>query len=290
MKNVDQDSKTLIGWRKYPKTRQKDFLSALRNIKKIKGTKQEDNVQAQWYAVLNYCFADYKENKDYATHIEKLLQTDGLMFVRNITVSMNLITEFKSDVSMSKRLEQEKILAQVIYYLKRIEEHIAEGNTLHLEMPNVVLAADVDQVFVINARVLWDYLKLPLGADWEKLNPRYVYDNLEPKILYERLEEDRNINPYVYDVEAKDFDVNDVIGLIADLAVTDDVHNLTKIPVTDANIRGVFDEFSRLVTQGKTKLTSQEQVGMFITALTDHDSFLIKKQYCYTKKRRWNVS
>ncbi|WP_173004106.1 hypothetical protein, partial [Lactobacillus helveticus] len=106
---------------------------------------------------------------------DKILGTDGLMFVNNITVALRLIAEFKDDVKMDKRIEQERILGQVIFYLKHIQQHIAAGNKLHLELPNVVLAADVDQAFVINARVLYPYLKLDI--DWDKYTARGFYDN-----------------------------------------------------------------------------------------------------------------
>lgn len=269
-----------LTWRKYPKTRQKDFLSALKeiaSISSVSNVKQEEAVQAQWYSVLNYCFADVKGNEGYSTHIDKLLQTDGLLFVRNIAVSLNLITEFKADVAMDHRNQQERILGQVIYYLKHIQWHIADGNKLNLEMPNVVLAADANQVFVINARVLWSYLDMNLGNQWKELSPRQVYDNLKPVELFDRLHNDKNINPYVYDITAKDFDLNDVIGLVADLASADEETKLTKIPVNQANIRGVYDEFLRLVTQKKTKVASdQDLVSMFINALTNHDAFFIR--------------
>lgn len=290
-----------INWRRYPKSRQKEFLAALAEKDRIKGVKQEAVVQAQWYRVLNYCFADYSknqsksksnrlsrsvsnfyENKDnidnsgrYATHMEKLLDTDGLMFVHDITVALNLIAEFKDDVKMDKRLEQERILGQVIFYLKHIKQHIAAGNELHLELPNVVLAADANQAFVINARALYPYLEL--NIDWDKYTARGFYDTLKPTEIFEKLSTDQNINPYVYDLRSKDFDINDIIGLAADLASTDLDENLKKIPVNQANIRGVYDEFLRLVTQDKTKVAhNQELVSMFITALTDHEAFTLK--------------
>lgn len=290
-----------INWRRYPKSYQKDFLAALKEKASIKGVSQESVVQAQWYKVLNYCFADYSKNKSksrsnslarstanfyaakdtdanrgqYATHVEKLLDTDGLMFVHGITVALNLIAEFKDDVKMDKRLEQEKILGQVIIYLKHIQQHIAKGNKLNIEMPNVVLAADVDQAFVINARVLYPYLDLDI--DWDKYSPRGFYDTLEPVEILHKLDDDQNINPYVYDINSKDFDINDIIGLAADLASTELDENIQKIPVNQANIRGVYDEFLRLVTQDKTKVASdQDLVSMFIKALTDHDAFVLK--------------
>ena len=86
-------------------------------------------------------------------------------------------------------------------------------------------------------------------------------------------------------MHAKDFDLNDVIGLVADLAVADKSQDIHKIPVNQANIRGVYDEFLRLVTQNKTKVTTdQELVSMFINALTNHDSFFIQNNTATLKR------
>lgn len=270
--NGDSDFSDIVNWKKLPKTRQKEFLSALKAKSMIKGVKQEDVVESQWYNVLNYCFAE--PNEEYATHIAKLLDTDGLMFVRDITVALSLITEFKDDIDMDKRSKQERVLAQVIYYLKNIQKHINQGNKLKVSMPNVVLAADANQVFVVNARVLYPYLDLDI--DWRR-NPRAAYDTGEPIELFDKLDDDKNINPYVYDIRSRDFDLNDVLGLVADLASAENDSQLKKIPVNQANIRGVYDEFLRLVTQDKTRVsTNQELVSMFIDALTDHDNFILK--------------
>ena len=268
-KNTNQ---SVVNWRPYPKTRQKEFLNALKIKSSIKGVRQENIVEGQWFNVLNYCFAE--PNKQYSTQMAKLLETDGMMFVRDITVALSLLTEFKDDIDLDKRSKQERILAQVIYYLKKIEQHIKNGNKLNLIMPNVVLAADANQVFVINARILYPYLRL--NIDWSR-NPRAAYDTGEPIELFNKLDQDRNINPYVYDLRSKDFNLNDVLGLVADLASTENAENLKKIPVNQANIRGVYDEFLRLVTQKRTKVaTNQELVGMFIQALTDHDHFILR--------------
>lgn len=268
----DHTLSNIVNWRRLPKTRQREFLSALKAKESVKGVKQEDIVQSAWYSVLNYCFAE--PNKDYATHIAKLLETDGLMFVKDITVALSLITEFKDDIKMDKHSQQERVLAQVIYYLKRIKDHINNGNKLKLTLPNVVLAADVNQVFVVNARVLYPYLSMKI--DWSQ-NPRAAYDTGEPKELFDKLDNDNNINPYVYDIRVKDFDLNDVLGLVADLASAENEEQLQKIPVNQSNIRGVYDEFLRLVTQEKTRVkTNQELVGLFIQALTDHDRFIIR--------------
>lgn len=270
---LKESGSSTVNWRPYPKSRQKEFISVLREKNSIKGVHQENIVEGQWYNVLNYCFAE--PNKQYATRMAKLLETDGMMFVRDITVALSLLGEFKDDnVNLDKRSKQERVLAQVIYYLKKINKHIKDGNRLHLIMPNVILAADSNQVFVINARILYSYLDL--NIDWNR-NPRSAYDTGEPVELFDKLNQDRNINPYVYDLRSKDFNLNDVLGLVADLASTENPKNLKKIPVNQANIRGVYDEFLRLVTQQRTRVaTNQELVGMFIRALTDHDHFILK--------------
>lgn len=260
----------VINWKEYPKTRQKQFINTLKSQKSMKG--QEAIVQSAWYDVLNYSFAE--PNKGYATHIEKILGTDGLLFVSDISVDLSLITEFKDDVPLDKKIYQERILAQVIFYLKNIQKHIKEGNKLQVEMPNVVLAADANQVFVINARILYPYLDL--NIDWNKA-PRYAYDNMEPQLMFDKLSNDNNINPYIYDIRSKDFNLNDVLELVVDLASTENESELQKISVNQANIRSVYDEFLRLVTQDKTKVDSnQELVSLFIDALTHHEQFFIR--------------
>lgn len=268
----DNASSNIVNWKALPKMRQKAFLSALKAKERIKGVRQEDVVQSEWYSVLNYCFAE--PNPGYATHIAKLLETDGLMFVKDITVALSLITEFKDDIALDKHSQQERVLGQVIYYLHKIQEHIKAGNKLNLAMPNVVLSADANQVFVVNARILYPYLSM--DVDWSR-NPRAAYDTGEPEELFDRLDRDSNINPYVYDIRSKDFNLNDVVGLIADLASAENESELKKIPVNQANIRGVYDEFLRLVTQDRTRVkTNQELVSMFIQALTDNDRFIIR--------------
>ena len=260
----DNSLNGFVNWKKYPKTRQKEFIDKLTRKKSMKG--QEAIVEAAWYEVLNYCFVE--PNKQYSSQISKPLQTDGMLFIEDISVDLNLITEFKDDIPLDKKRFQKRILAQVIFYLKKIEKHIRDGNKLHLDMPNVVLAADANQVFVINARILYSYLDL--NIDWDA-NPRKAYDTEEPQLLFDKLEEDNNINPYVYDIRSKDFDLNDVMGLVADLASKENESELTKIPVNQANIRGVYDEFLRLVTQNRTKVNSnQELVSLFIRSLTEH--------------------
>lgn len=268
-KQGDNSLNGFVIWKKYPKKRQKEFIDKLtRNS--MKG--QEAIVEAAWYEVLNYCFVE--PNKPYSSEITKPLQTDGMLFVEDISVNLNLITEFKDDVQLDKRRYQKRILAQVIFYLKKIKQHIKDGNKLNLFMPNVILAADADQVFVINARILYPYLNL--NIDWDK-NPRNAYDFEEPQILFDELDKDNNINPYVYDIKSRDFDLNDVMGLVADLASTENENELTKISVNQANIRGVYDEFLRLVTQNRTHVKSnQELVSLFITSLTQYRNIILK--------------
>jgi hypothetical protein len=202
------------------------------------------------------------------------LNTDGLLIIRDITVAMSLITEFKDDVELGKRTYQERVLAQVIFYLHDIQSHIEAGNLLHLELPNVVLAADVNQAFVVNARVSYDYLSLDI--DWSR-PAREAYDKQLPKELFDKLHEDKNINPYIYDTTVKDFDLNDVLGLVADLASTENDEDLRKIAVNQANVRGVYDEFLLLVMQDKAQVKSnQELVAMFVSALIKHDKLTLR--------------
>lgn len=260
-----------VQWKRVSKKRQETFLRDIHHGENLKG--QEAVVEASWFSLLNDTF--YSVNKGYATPMSKVLGTDGLLIVRDITVALSLITEFKDDVALEKRNYQERILAQVLFYMKHISMHIENGNDKGLELPNVVLAADANQIFVINARVLYPYLDMP-DIDWS-MNARKAYDEQIPQVVFDKLRIDANINPYVYDIRSRDFNLNDIMGLVSDLASTENATQLSKIPVNQANIRGAYDEFLRLVTQNRTKVkTNQELVGMFINALTNHENVILK--------------
>lgn len=250
-----------VNSKKLTKKEQREFLRAL----SAGENGQEAVVESAYHGALNKYFV--MNNPDYAKPITKPLYTDGILMVGDLLVSLSLITEFKDDVPLEKKTFQERILAQVIFYLAHIKKHIADGNKLNLLLPNVVLAADKNQVFVVNARILYKYLDL--NIDWS-IPAREAYDSSEPDELFEALRKDNDVNPFIYDTRVKGFDINEVFDLVNTLASTNIEDEIQKIPVTPANVRGVFDAFIKMVINTKTKYASdQELVAMFIRALTD---------------------
>ena len=208
MRTLTQDSK--MNAKPLNKIAQKEFIKSI----SIEHKGQEAVVEsAYWSALHKYFIAP---NPQYARSIFKPLNTDGLLMVNDLLVSLSLLMEFKDDIELDKRVYQERILAQVVYYLKYIKTHISNGNTLQIEMPNVVLAADKNQVFVINARILYKHLKLDI--DWDR-PARLAYDKSSPSELFEALHNDNDINPYIFDLRAKDFSINDVFDLVNTLAI-----------------------------------------------------------------------
>ncbi|MBS1006402.1 hypothetical protein JK163_08870 [Levilactobacillus brevis] len=256
-----KNSAAKINAKKLTKKEQREFLKEL-----SAGDKgQEAVVESAYHGALNRYFV--MSNPNYAKPITKPLHTDGVLMVGDILISLSLITEFKDDVPLKKKTFQERILAQVIFYLAHIKKEIEEGNELKLILPNVVLAADKNQVFVVNARILYKYLDLKI--DWSR-PAREAYDDSTPEELFDALHNDNDINPFIYDTRVKGFDINEVFDLVNTLASTEIDDKVQKVPVTPANVRGVFDAFIKMVINTKTRYNSnQELVAMFIRALTD---------------------
>lgn len=267
MRTLTQDSK--MNAKPLNKIAQKEFIKSI----SIEHKGQEAVVEsAYWSALHKYFIAP---NPQYARSIFKPLNTDGLLMVNDLLVSLSLLMEFKDDIELDKRVYQERILAQVVYYLKYIKTHISNGNTLQIEMPNVVLAADKNQVFVINARILYKHLKLDI--DWDR-PARLAYDKSSPSELFEALHNDNDINPYIFDLRAKDFSINDVFDLVNTLASSENNVDLEKIPVKQSNIRSVYDEFLRLVIKDKRQFkTNQELVTFFIRSIIDRANVSIQE-------------
>lgn len=262
-----QDNK--INAKPLTKIAQQEFIKSI----SIEHKGQEAVVEsAYWSALHKYFIAP---NPQYSRPIFKPLNTDGLLMVNDLLISLSLLMEFKDDIELEKRVYQERILAQVVYYLKYIETHISKGNELQIEIPNVVLAADKNQVFVINARILYKYLKL--NIDWKR-PARLAYDTFSPPELFEALHNDNDINPYIFDLRAKDFSINDVFDLVNTLASSENNVEIERIPVRQANIRSVYDEFLRLVIKDKRQFkTNQELVTFFIRSLIDRANVSIQE-------------
>jgi len=163
----------------------------------------------------------------------------------SITQNIRAICEFKDDFDLSKKVNQCKILSQIIYYIKKFE---IAGKIL----PSTIFIGDKDECFTLHTNSVFKYLSMDL--DWS-IAPSEAHKNLT---LINDLVNDQNINPHVFAIE----NLDEVVQKIKDL--TDGVKRL--IPITPHNITEVFTYFEKNVL-GPHKLTTNQLANLFVQIL-----------------------
>lgn len=161
-----------------------------------------------------------------------------------------LLIEYKYDEDMQSNAAKAKVLAQVLFYLKRFEQN---GRPL----PNVCMVADKNECFVMHTNALLKYLDFE-GVDWDKA-PSGAGGNGD---LVLALSEDKDINPFVFDVdEGFDFDV--VVQKLKDLASG----TVRLVRVTEHNVDKIFKMFSEKIVFEK-KYPPNDMVALFFNVVT----------------------
>jgi len=168
---------------------------------------------------------------------------------------LKLIIEYKLDETLTSKVTRAKIIAQVLFYLKRFEN---DGMIL----PNVCLIGDINECFCFHTNDILSYLDE--DVDWS-LAPSSAgnYTNLVMKIA-----EDENINPYIFDID-ENFSFKDVAEKIKSLA--DNVQRYVR--VTEHNISNIFDYFCKKVVKDVKKIQPNDLVAIFMGAITDVDEY-----------------
>ena len=201
--------------------------------------------------------------------------TDGLVEFSDGKESYSILVETKKNVDMSgSNYGLIRILAQVIYYLKRFE---LEGDHL----PDAVVVADQDEIISISADILYPYLEgeydwsiapSSAGAKSTKLVEDLKKDNIAKKVYIHDLSNPDNFN-------ASDFleDLDSKARLSETVKITATVDNLVKVFTnfsTDVftSAPGLFDK----VITGDRK-----RVEVFLRSLQDDDEV-----YIHPKKKK----
>ena len=166
---------------------------------------------------------------------------------------LRVLMEFKDDLNLSTKMEQAKVLAQSIFYIKKFyEKGIVPPSTIFIGDRNECLALHVNDII--------KYLDMDL--DWSSA-PSAASKNIE---LMGKLINDSNINPFVFDSNHFEQCVDKVKDL------SDNVQR--KVLVTDKNITEVFRYFEDKVL-GNTKLSTNEKANLFIQILVNsEDNYL----------------
>jgi hypothetical protein len=163
--------------------------------------------------------------------------------------NIRLLCEFKYFLDLSLKINQVKVLSQVIYYIKKFE---VSGKVL----PSVIFVGDKNECFVVHTNDIFSYLGMDL--DWD-LAPSEAHTNIE---LISQMMDDEKIVPHVISVS----DIDQCVDKVKDL--TDGVKRL--IPITPHNVIEVFKHFEDKVV-GKDKLDTNQMANLFIQMLVNPD-------------------
>ena len=169
---------------------------------------------------------------------------------------LKLVIEYKFDTSLSSRMDRAKVLAQVVYYMKRFEE---DGSPV----PNVVFVGDRNECFTLGSEPLVKFLSEKV--DWT-VAPSVAAEKNPGMVL--RIAEDDRINPFVFDVD-EGFDFGAVVDRIK--ACADGVPRYVRL--TERNFRNVFEYFKKRVLKGK--VAGRDAAVAFLGVVTDPDRYYV---------------
>lgn len=181
---------------------------------------------------------------------------DGLIDTKTENGKMlKLIIEYKFDEEMTSKIARAKVIAQVLFYLKRFE---IDGNIL----PNVCLIGDVNECFCFHTNDILSYLDE--DVNWS-LAPSSAANCTD---LVVKIANDENINPYIFDID-ENFSFKEVAEKIKALA--DNVQRYVR--VTEHNISNIFDYFCKKVIKDTKKIQPNDLVAIFMGVITDSDEY-----------------
>jgi hypothetical protein len=175
---------------------------------------------------------------------------------------IKIICEFKDKLGLTLKVNQVKVLIQVLYYIKKFE---LSGKIL----PSVILIGDRKECFTIHTNDIFNYLSM--NFDWS-IAPSNAHTNVD---LVNLMMEDNRINPHVFDIK----DIDGCINKIKDL--TDGIKRL--IPITPHNVTEVFKTFEDKVI-GKHNLNTNQMANLFVQLLVNPD-----ENYLHPVSRRKTV-
>lgn len=163
--------------------------------------------------------------------------------------NIKLLCEFKDELDLTSKVNQVKILCQVLYYIKKFE---VSGKIL----PSVIFIGDRNGCFAIHTNEIFNYLGMDF--DWS-IAPSNAHTNIE---LVNLMIEDNKINPHIFSIK----NIADCVDKIKDL--TDGVKRL--IPITPHNVTEVFKHFEDNVISGHN-LDTNQMANLFVQLLVNPD-------------------
>jgi predicted RNA methylase len=160
------------------------------------------------------------------------------------------LLEFKDDLNLNSKLEQSKVLAQAIYYVKKFYD---KGQI----PPSTIFVGNRNECLALHVNSLLKYLEMDL--DWS-IAPSSAHKNVE---LMSMLMEDQEVCPFVFNADHFEQCVNKIKDL------TDNVQR--KVIVTDKNITEVFRYFEDKILTKSCELKTNERANLFVQLLVNNE-------------------
>ena len=175
-------------------------------------------------------------------------RTDGVL--KNEDLDLNILLEFKYNKNFLKRTDTIKVIMQCLYYLKSFQN---AGQY----PPKIIFVGDINELFYIHYNRLKKYLDK--NIDWTVAPSKAMEANQD---LFKEMYEDKEISPYVYEVNSK-LNVKEIIKGIINTASCE----YPKIKIVVGNIDNLFNFFITKVLRKKKKYTVNEQVSIFLNMI-----------------------
>ncbi|GHT40565.1 hypothetical protein AGMMS49965_09020 [Bacteroidia bacterium] len=157
--------------------------------------------------------------------------------VDRLFYNLKLLAEIKYEEQFTEQKQARAMVAvQIIYYLHRFRE---AGESL----PNILVAADKNEIFVLYGPKLYSYLDE--NFDWT-ISPSEAYQHNSE--LFNILIEDPNLDVFVHNLQSTNFDLNYIFTLIDELLNLDGAFN--KIEISKQSLLKIFEDFNKNVFGG----------------------------------------
>ena len=165
---------------------------------------------------------------------------------------LKFVAEYKYDVNLKDAYAQAKVLCQVLFYLKKF---IKNGQPC----PNVCMVGDKNECFVMHTNPLTRYINE--DVDWN-ISPSAAY-KVYPELV-EKIANDENIHPWVYDINDKS-SFDDISKKI----VREATDTVRLIPIDENNVSVVFDYFVSKIIKHPETYSANDLVAIFMGAICD---------------------
>ncbi|PAB52716.1 hypothetical protein A3P64_05030, partial [Lactobacillus johnsonii] len=197
--------------------------------KNLKNKENEKDIENAWREFFSQY---YNSGSDHILKVISPYDVDGYLEVDDgLFFFLRILMEFKDGTDLNKISDRVRITAQCIHYLKRFKDN---GD----QLPNVIIGADENQIFVLYAPNFYSYLDKDYR--WDIAPSSAFKEDLE---LTHDLLNDKNLSIWVYNLSnVKNSERKSTLQ-----SVFDEIDQLTssrgqeyQVKVTEANIAGLF--------------------------------------------------